>query len=62
MDVKYKTIINPCRMYARINGMEVIHINGFKVELDTIILYCGSLTAGYKEEHFLLDEVEIFEQ
>lgn len=62
MDGKYKTFINPCKMYARIKGKNVIHINGFKVEFDTITLYCGSSVAGYKEEHFMLDEVEILEQ
>ena len=62
MDMKYKTFINPCKMYARIKGEEVVHINGFKVESDTIILYYGNSAAGYKEEHFMLDEVEIFER
>lgn len=62
MDVKYKTFINPCKLYARIKDKDIKHINGFKVELDIIILFCGSAASGYEEEHFMLDEVEIFEQ
>lgn len=62
MDIKYTNFINPCKLYARIKNKETIHINGFKVELDTIIIFSGSISAGYTEEHFMLDEVEIFEQ
>jgi len=61
MDIKYKTFINPCKLYARIKGKEVIHLNGFKVELDTIVLYYRSSVAGYKEENFMLEDIEIFE-
>lgn len=62
MDIQYKTFINPCKLYARIKGKDILHINGFKVELDTIILYYGSSVTGYKEEHFMLENVEIFER
>lgn len=61
MDGRIKTFVNPCKMYARVKGRDVFHINGYKVELDTIILYIGSSAGGYKEEHFMLDEVEIFD-
>ncbi|MDE6314793.1 MAG: hypothetical protein K2M46_14465 [Lachnospiraceae bacterium] len=62
MDGGVKKFINPCKMYAKIkSNNEIIHINGYKVELDTVILYSGSSSSGYKEEHFMLDEVDIFE-
>lgn len=62
MDTKYKNFINPCKLYARIKDKEVVSINGFKTELDMIILFYGNATIGYKEESFMLYDVEIFEQ
>lgn len=62
-NISYKTFINPCKMYARITDTnEIVKINGFKVELDTVTLYCGSAVAGYSERQYFLEEVEIFQQ
>ena len=62
-NISYKTFINPCKMYARVTATnEIVKINGFKVELDTVTLYCGSSAARYSERQYLLEEVEIFQQ
>lgn len=62
-DISYKTFINPCKMYARVTATnEIVKINGFKVELDAVTLYCGSSAAGYSERRYFLEEVEIFQQ
>ena len=60
--ITYRKFINPCKLYARIKEDKVVSINGFKLELDMITLFYGNATTGYKEESYMLYDVEIFEQ